>query len=89
MTYMYEISQDLDVSYQDQGPWRSYQLEAMGDSFEQLWDNAFVYELDKDGGELNLYHAMEAPKQVFEKVEEIMNGYVHDHRAAAVVAGED
>lgn len=72
MRYKIEISKDLDISYQDEGPWRSYLLEAYGDDFEQVWDNAFVYELDQDGGELNLYHVLEAPKNVFEKAEQIL-----------------
>lgn len=80
MNYEIEISKDLDISYQDEGPWRSYQLEAMGNDTEQLWDNAFIYELDQDGGELACYHVMEAPKHVFEKAEPILLTYSEENK---------
>lgn len=66
MGYTYEISKDLDVSYQDQGPWRSFFLEAYGNDKESFVDNSFIYEIDQDGGELGCYHILEASKEVLE-----------------------
>lgn len=54
MSYIskYGIDTDLGVSYQDIGPWRSYQLTAYGDSFNELLEDASISEIDQDGGEL-------------------------------------
>lgn len=64
---------DLGVEYRDCGPWRSYGLETYGATFEELWDNAVVYETDQDGGELDCYGAGEAPHDVYKAVEAIIN----------------
>lgn len=63
--YKVDISvDDLGIMYQDAGPWRSYALEAYGDTEEEVLDNAYIYEIDQDGGELNCYNVSSANSEV-------------------------
>jgi hypothetical protein len=64
---------DLGVNYQDCGPWRSYSFNTFGSTLEELWDNATVSEIDQDGGEIDCYGAGEAPMEVFNMIEKIIN----------------
>jgi hypothetical protein len=66
MSYIskYGIDTDVGVSYQDEGPWRSYQLTASGDSLEELLISAEIAEIDQDGGDLDLYSLEDAPNEV-------------------------
>ena len=43
---------DLGIMHQDSGPWRSYELSTSGYTLEELRENAYVSQIDKDGGEL-------------------------------------
>jgi hypothetical protein len=56
---------DLDVDHQDAGPWRSYELTASGDTFEELAKDATISEIDQDGGELNSYAVGDARPEVY------------------------
>lgn len=52
--YTLEID-DLGVEYADSGAWRSYSMEATGTSADELLDNAHIFEIDQDGGNLRDY----------------------------------
>lgn len=60
-----QIDEDLGVNYQDEGPWRSYQLTTHGSDLFDLLDNATIEEVDQDGGELNSYGINEASLEVY------------------------
>ncbi len=45
-------NEELGVDYRDSGPWRSYELQTEGNTELELLENAVVFELDQDGGEL-------------------------------------
>jgi hypothetical protein len=62
--YKIDISADTGVFYQDAGPWRSYELEAYGDTVQEALDGAYIYEIDQDGGELNLYSLEDASSKL-------------------------
>ncbi len=66
MSYIskYGIDTDLGVSYQDEGPWRSYQLTASGDTLEELLEDANIAEIDQDGGDLDFYPLEDASNEV-------------------------
>lgn len=70
---MFNIDEsDLGVDYQDAGPWRSYGLESHGETIEELFENAYVYEIDQDGGELNHYHIEDASTEVYKAARDRM-----------------
>lgn len=60
----YQIEGDLGISYQDAGPWRSYEAEGAGDTIESFLDSLTIIEIDQDGGELNCYGYNDAPNAV-------------------------
>ena len=62
----YSIDTDIGLDYADSGPWRSYNLVADGDSATELYNNAYIVEIDQDGGELNQYDIGELPYKGFE-----------------------
>lgn len=49
------IDTGLGIMYQDEGPWRSYELVASGTTLEELIEDATISEVDQDGGELACY----------------------------------
>lgn len=55
MKYRYYISDFKD--HCDAGPWRSYDLQAEGDTLEELLDNAWIFEVSQDGESLRDYKA--------------------------------
>jgi hypothetical protein len=57
------VEEDIGVNYQDCGPWRSYGVDSFGNSLEELMENATVFEVDQDGGELNCYGIDDCPTQ--------------------------
>ena len=59
-----EIDCDTEVEWCDDGPWRNYQLEASGDTLEQVLKSAQITEIDQDGGDLATYGLEEAPQDV-------------------------
>lgn len=60
--------EDLGVNYQDSGPWRSYSLDAHGDSASEMVEEATISETDQDGGTLDCYGIADCSKLVEERV---------------------
>lgn len=50
--YRVSIDTDLGIDWADSGPWRSFQLMASGDTREELLEDATIFYIDQDGGEL-------------------------------------
>jgi hypothetical protein len=69
--YKIDISEDTGVFHEDTGPWRSYELEAYGNTVEEALESAYIYEIDQDGGELNLYGLEDASSKL-QKVARMM-----------------
>ena len=57
---------DLEVDYQDAGPWRCYSFYSQGNTIEDLVINGVISEIDQDGGELDCYGLDDAPNDVIE-----------------------
>ena len=66
------IDTDLGLEYQDEGPWRSYNLTTNGSSLQELLDNATISEVDQDGGDLDYYGFNEASNKIQELVDVII-----------------
>jgi hypothetical protein len=65
MKYKYELEGDLGISYQDEGPWRSYDVtEGYGNTEAEFLENINIAEIDQDGGELTCYGYEDAPGSV-------------------------
>lgn len=63
-------NQDLGIDYQDEGPWRSYELSTDGTNVKELQENCTVSEIDQDGGELRTYGWEDLPNnEVIDAVE--------------------
>ena len=63
---MFNIDEsDIGIDYQDTGPWRSYGVESSGETIEELFDNATVYETDQDGGIIDSYDLDVADDDVY------------------------
>lgn len=56
---------DLGIEYHGDGPWRSYGLETSGETIEELFENATIYETDQDGGEIECYSIDNAETLVY------------------------
>ena len=41
--------------FADEGQWRSYSLQAEGDTLDELFDDCTIFETDQDGGEIRNY----------------------------------
>jgi hypothetical protein len=76
---MIRIEQDMDISYQDAGPWRSYHLDTYGNSVEELCENATIAEIDQDGGELDCYGYDDAWGEVQKRAREMITAAVSKH----------
>lgn len=46
----YGIDEDTGLC-KDDSPFRSLQLQACGDTFEEMWADAYIWEIDQDGGD--------------------------------------
>lgn len=56
---------DLGISYNDCGPWRSYDIaDCYGNDPLDAINNCTIAEIDQDGGELNCYGFDDAPTKV-------------------------
>lgn len=76
---LYQIDdQEIDVGYQDCGPFRSYRLDSFGNSLEEMLDNATIAEVDQDGGELDCYDFYGAPDAVQAKALKMINRVLAD-----------
>jgi len=69
---------DIGISYQDEGPWRSYGVESSGSTIEELFENATVYETDQDGGELASYSLEEAEYEVCIAAKRILGDFIEE-----------
>lgn len=75
----YNIQEEMGIDYQDIAPWRSYHLEAWGNSYDELIENALITEMDRDGGDIDTYEAVGTPLEG--KAREIIFRYlVHNGR---------
>ncbi len=64
---------DLGISYQDEGPWRSYEVvDCCGETPQDAVENLTVSEIDQDGGELDCYGFDDAPYEVQNKILKLM-----------------
>lgn len=67
------IEVELDeISYEDCGVWRSYSLVADGNSYEEMLEDAHIFETDQDGGELNNYPLHHAENKMVDAAEKRM-----------------
>ena len=57
---------ELGIEYQDSGPWRDYRLDSEGNNLEELENNAWIMEVDQDGGDLNHYEIGDAESSVYD-----------------------
>lgn len=78
MSYIskYGIDTDVGISYQDEGPWRSYQLTASGDSLEELLADASISEIDQDGGDLDHYPLEDATNEIQDEATKLLEELV-------------
>lgn len=72
----YYIEEDLGISYQDSGPWRSYSISAGGDNIDELMEDVTISETDQNGGELDCYGLDAASNDVYEIVVDLLNKLV-------------
>ncbi len=66
--YKYEMNGDVGVEYENEGQWRSYDIEAYGDTEEEFFNNATISEVDQDGGEITCYGLDRATSAVIRAV---------------------
>jgi len=59
--------EEMGISYQDAGPWRSYHLSASGKNLEECLADAHIFEIDQDGGELGDFKLGDAPGEIFKR----------------------
>lgn len=55
----------LNYDHQDEGQWRSYELDSRGTTKEELIVNGWVWEIDQDGGNLKDYPLGDADTGVY------------------------
>ena len=67
--FKYEIDENTEVEFADCGPWRSFQLYAVGDTVRELRRSAEISEIDQDGGDLNSYELDNASNEVIKAAE--------------------
>ena len=73
MNKLFIEEDDLEVFYQDVGPWRSYSLSTSGISISELVENGWIFEIDQDGGELDSYALEDAPNDVIKAAIDCIN----------------
>ncbi len=71
-TAKFNIDCDLGINYQDEPPWRSYQLTTLGDGITELIEEACISEVDQEGGDLACYGLNEASDDVREAAEDMI-----------------
>ena len=57
MHYKYDFEFNAVSSDSDEGVWYSCDLQTMGNTLEELLDNAVYFKIDQDGGEIGDYPA--------------------------------
>jgi hypothetical protein len=61
----YSIEAPDFMDHQDEGPWRSYDLQSEGDTLEELLTNAVYWQTDQDGGSLGEVEADDDAAQAY------------------------
>lgn len=61
-----EINADTGLSSPD-GPFRSYELMTGGSTPDELADNAFIVEIDQDGGDQDCHALSEYDERVYQR----------------------
>lgn len=69
---MINIETTLDSDFQDSGPFRSYELIARGNSIEELLKDAWIFEIDQDGGECSDYELSKATNRLYDLANRII-----------------
>lgn len=67
---------DIGIDYQDEGPWRSYGVQSEGSTIDELLENAYIYETDQDGGELNCYPIDDASNEVYGAAMQVLGKFI-------------
>ena len=73
--------EDIGVDFADSGPWRSYALEASGNTLDELMNDAQIFETDQDGGSLNHYNLGDADNGVYQAAVKILEKEFKSHDA--------
>ena len=60
---------DLGVSYEDCGAWRSYSAHTQGETVTELLENCMIVEIDQDGGDIAGYPLCDATGEVAKAAE--------------------
>lgn len=86
-SYKYRISGELGIDFQDEGRWRSYELDAYGDTFEDLLDSAHISEVDQDGGVIDCYGIDDVPNnEIYDAVIKAAEWELADDPARAALS---
>jgi hypothetical protein len=72
----YQIDTELGIDFADEGMWRSYHIEASGDSLIEMIQNATVSEIDQDGGTIDAYGLVDASPQIENASLDVLKEYV-------------
>lgn len=64
--------ENVDLGSNDDGPFRSLELQCYGDTYDECWENAHVVECDQDGGEVRDYPAADLGGRRADLVDQII-----------------
>jgi len=73
------IDEHLDIDYQDSGRWRSYHLSTDGDNLQELTENADIFEIDQDGGEITNYELCNASNEVIKEASKVIADFFENY----------
>ena len=76
--------QSFDVNLQDAGPWVSYSLTAAGDNFEELCEDATVFEISQEGESVRDYLLKGAQIKVHAQALRVIEHYL-DRRTRELI----
>lgn len=79
--FKYSIDQDTGLAA-DSGPFRSYQLCAVGNDFQSLLHDAYIFEINPDGDEMRGYPLAEARSDVQVVAEKMLMDLVDGKKTA-------
>jgi len=75
---LYHINTDIGLDYQDTPPWRSYTLETSGNTRSSLMSNAWIEEVDQDGGTIDSYDMESFSSEVLKAVRATIEDHLKD-----------
>lgn len=81
--------ENMDIDYQDAGPWRSYEMTATGDTFEEMCEDATITEVDQDGGEIASYSISDASTKVVKRGEAMIMNCIEKWQRNQIEAARD